>query len=306
MKTNNRQKDSLQTSTTQYYGYPSFRRMPGSSIHGFLDPGMRRGDDTLPSRFPLQNNSKNKQKGFTLIELIIVVVLLGIVGVMGASFISEAFKGFFDTDVRVEIYEEGKSAMVRMEREIHIALPNGVRVNGDGIEFGVIDENSMANVFGQYTETSPSGSTSITDRTAGLPLNTLVSMYNTEWAIFANGSRTYRVTSNGTNPMILDRNIGPSSPYQRFYAVRPDAVSFTVVGTTLSRSTATVTAGANLGAFGNAQPLAQDIVPSNGLPYFTYDPGTSSRNSLVSIHFAISRNGEIVNFHKEVQIRNVP
>ena len=245
------------------------------------------------------------QNGFTLIELIIVIVLLGIIGAMGAGFISAAFRGFFDADVRMEMYEEGKSAMVRMEREIHIAVPNGVQVNGDGIELGVVDENAMAGVFGQYTEAHPSDTT-ITDRTAGLPLNTLVSIYNTEWAIFNNGSRTYSVTSNGTNPMTLDRNIGAVSPYQRFYAVRPEAVRFSVAGTTLSRSTATVNAGALLGAFGNPQSLAQNIVPSNGLPYFTYNPGNSTRNSVVSIHFAIARNGETVNFHKEVQIRNVP
>jgi prepilin-type N-terminal cleavage/methylation domain-containing protein len=249
-----------------------------------------------------------RQRGFTLIELIIVVVLLGIIGAMGAGFISEAFRGFFAADVRMEMYEEGKSALVRMEREIHIALPNGVQINGNGIDLGVIDENAMAGIFGQYTEEHPSGDTTITDRTAGLPLNTLVSIYNTEWAIFNNGSRTYRVTSNGTNPMTLDRNIGAVSPYQRFHAVRPQAVRFEVTGTTLSRSTGAVNAGAALGAFGNPQTLAQNVIPSNGLPFFTYAPGTSTRNSVVIIHFAIQRpeTGETVNFHKEVQIRNVP
>jgi len=115
------------------------------------------------------NQHDKKQNGFTLIELIIVIVLLGIVGAMGAGFISQAFKGFFDTDVRMEIYEEGKTAMVRMEREIHIALPNAIIaldktalppyddvVNnagfGNAIIFGEIDETKMAGVFGQYTD----------------------------------------------------------------------------------------------------------------------------------------------------------
>lgn len=258
----------------------------------------------------MSGRGKN-ENGFTLVELVIVIVLLGIMGAMGTGFITEAFRGFFDADARIEMYEEGKAALVRMERELRIAVPNAIDVPtgagaGNSVSFGVIDENAMAGIFGQYMEEHPTGTTTITDRTAALPINTLISLYNTNWAIFSNGSRTYRVTLVSGNQMTLDRVIGPASPYNRYYAVRTQAVRFEVTGTTLSRATATVNAAGAVGAFGNPQILAQNIMASNGLPYFTYDPGTSTRNSMVGINFAISRNNETLNFHQEVQIRNVP
>jgi len=253
-----------------------------------------------------------RPNGFTLIELIIVIVLLGIVGAMGAGFISSAFKGFFGADARMEMYEEGKSALVRMEREIHIAVPNAVDVStttiaDDTISVGLVDENAMSPVFGQYTETTPTNR--ITDPTAALPVGTLVSIYNTSWNDFADSSRIYSVTGlsgTGNRRMTLGENIGLTSPYNRYYAVQNVAVRFSVANGVLSRSTATVSAAAALGGFGNPQPLVKNIVPSGGLPYFIYAPGTSSRNSMVTINFAIARNNETVNFHKEVEIRNVP
>jgi hypothetical protein len=227
---------------------------------------------------------------------------------MGGEMISAAFKGFSDTDARMEIFEEGKLVLMRMEREIHIALPNAVYIDGDTIEIGVIDENAMTGVFGQYTEASPTGGTTITDRTASLPENTLVSIYNTSWNDFAvaANSRVYQVRSSGINPMTLDRNIGTASPYGRYYAVRPEAVRFAVASGVLTRSTATVTVGGDLGAFGGAQILAKNITQNGTLPFFTYNAGTSTRNSVVIIHFTISNGAETVNFHKVIQVRNVP
>lgn len=257
-----------------------------------------------------------RPNGFTLIELIIVIVLLGILGAMGAGFISSAFKGFFGADARMEMYEEGKSALVRMEREIHIAVPNAVDVStttitDDTISVGLIDENAMnlppVPVFGQYTETTPTNR--ITDPTAALPVGTLVSIYNTSWNDFADSSRIYSVASldgTGNRRMNFTETIGLASPYKRYYAVRNMAVRFSVANGVLSRSTAAVTATNPLGGFGTPQSLAKNIVPSGGLPYFIYALGTSSRNSIVAINFAITRNDETVNFHKEVEIRNVP
>ena len=240
-------------------------------------------------------------------EMIIVIILLGIIGVAGFEFVSQAFKGFSSSQTRTEIYEEGKSGFVRMEREIHLSVPNGVNVSAGGatVSFGLIDEIAMRAIFGEYSENDPAGTNIITDQTAGLPRNSLVSIYNTGWSTFATGSRLYEVTSHNANPMTLDANINVASPYQRFFAVRDTCVQYQVSGNVLYRLRAAVDS-AGVGAFANPKPLIKNIFQTGSLPYFDYQAGTSSRNARLSIHFTISANGESVNFHKEIHIRNVP
>jgi len=251
---------------------------------------------------------KIPENAFTLIELIMVMVLLGIVGAMGAQFISKAFEGFADTDARTEIYEEGKLGLVRMERELYHAVPNAINVSGansNTITFGMIDESEMQNTFGQYTEVNPIGTNAITDLTAGLPVNSLISIFNTSWGTFSSGSRIYTVTSNNVNPMTLDTNISVSSPYQRYFVVRNKAIQYQVTGSTLTRLTADVDSTGS-GVFGTPQPVIKNISQSGALPYFDYTAGTATNNGRLTIHFTISGNNESVTFQKEIRILNVP
>ena len=249
-----------------------------------------------------------KEDGFTMIELIMVMILLGIVGVLGAQFISEAFRGFSDTDARTEIYEEGKLGLVRMERELYHAVPNAIQVSGvnsNTITFGSIDELAMQNVFGQYSEINPTGTNSITDLTAGLPVNSLISIFNTNWSTFSTGSRLFSVTTNNANPMTIDTTISVPSPYQRYFVVRNKAIQYQVVGSILYRLTAAVSSG-GVGVFGNPQPVIKNIFQSGTLPFFDYSAGTATNNSRLTVHFAITANNESVNFQKEMIIHNVP
>lgn len=61
------------------------------------------------------------QKGFTLIELILVVVLLGIVGIAMTSAFVPTMTVSVNIDERKEAFQQGRTAMERMMREIREA-----------------------------------------------------------------------------------------------------------------------------------------------------------------------------------------
>lgn len=249
--------------------------------------------------------------GFTLIELVIVVVILGIIGVAGASFISKGFEGFIATDNRVAIYEEGKIALVRMEREIHNAIPNAFNLpSATELQLGMINEVAMSNVFGIYNENPPTFVLTdlfvlppTSNPAAYLPVGTtIISVYNRNWNDFSGGSRLHQVTGASGGTMTLSSKITPprSSPLKRYYAV-DKAIRYQLTGTTLNRAEAQVTV-AGVAAFGPDYPLARNVTALA----FSYTPAVLTRTAMVTINFTLTRGGEALNFHKEVHIRNVP
>ena len=70
--------------------------------------------------------------GFTLVELITVIVLTGILSLVVWRNLSLPIRGFVDLTARNEATGAVRLAMNRMTREIRLALPNSVRVSADG------------------------------------------------------------------------------------------------------------------------------------------------------------------------------
>lgn len=66
--------------------------------------------------------------GFTLIEIVLVLTLVGILGAMSASFIRWPMESYRDTVVRADLVESANLALRRMVRDIQVALPNSLRV----------------------------------------------------------------------------------------------------------------------------------------------------------------------------------
>jgi MSHA biogenesis protein MshO len=89
---------------------------------------------TIHKRYP----TGSPCAGFTLIELIIVIVIIGVVATMIGALIRLPVQGYVDLGRRAALVDSAEGALRRMARDIRIALPNSVRItntaNGYALE----------------------------------------------------------------------------------------------------------------------------------------------------------------------------
>ncbi len=259
------------------------------------------------SSCPIRRPEGLGRKGFTLIELILVILLLGIIGVMGGEMIVTAFKGFSDTDARMELFEEGEMALMRMEREIHHMIPNAIdNPDSSTISFGLIDVQALRGVFGEYERVDDDTIHDIGNTV--LATGSLISIYNTNWAEFSSTNagirKIYGTTAAGGNMNLHKALIDGESATRRYYPVAK-AVRYHVDGSVLFRSEIAVTTAGDFATAlttASAYPLLSNITNFS----FSYSPATLTRNALVRINFTLDNKGNSLDFHKEIQVRNVP
>lgn len=72
------------------------------------------------------------QRGFTLVEMIVVIVITGIISGMVAMFIRAPVQGYMDSARRAEMTDIADTALRRMGRDIRTAVPNSVRISNCG------------------------------------------------------------------------------------------------------------------------------------------------------------------------------
>jgi MSHA biogenesis protein MshO len=74
----------------------------------------------------------SRQSGFTLVEMIVVIVITGIIAGIVALFITAPVHGYVDSARRAEMSDIADTALRRISRDIQTALPNTVRVTACG------------------------------------------------------------------------------------------------------------------------------------------------------------------------------
>ena len=91
--------------------------------------------------------SKDGEAGFTMVELLLVVVLTSILGVFGFQILTQCLLAQRDMQVRKEHSDDGVLAMEQISRELREAVGSSILTSTDTLEFRKAD---LSTTYGHY------------------------------------------------------------------------------------------------------------------------------------------------------------
>jgi MSHA biogenesis protein MshO len=286
-------------------------------------------------------SGRTMQRGFTLIELVITLVVSTVVVGFITLFISGPVTGFTDQARRARLVDSADAALRRIGRDVRRALPNSVRTTSAG---GIVALEVLSTVDGaRYRSQPPGVAAQILDfAAADGSLNVLgpFTQLTKPWTSATHYLAVYNVGVPGADAYELANVITPvnttinvsvdgatgedrvtlapafrfayPSPTQRVFLVE-GAVTYlcdTVAGTLMRYQGYSIAAsqasrdshGELIGAGATASLMANQLVNCS----FSYTPGTAERAGLVSLQFAVRAQGETVSLLSQVHVDNVP
>tara|TARA_R110001592_G_scaffold9288_1_gene49524 strand:- start:16918 stop:17751 length:834 start_codon:yes stop_codon:yes gene_type:complete len=267
----------------------------------------------------------SRQLGFTMIEMIVTIVIIGILGVGISSFIGGTTKGMIDTAERSQVATIAWLVSERLSRSLRHALPNSIRTGNDDtcleyipIYAGTDYLSVPVIVSATQFEVAPFSNMATGFNFALQPLRVAVypiddsSIYTLTTASMISSSVAQ--LSAGTTPnaqtirLSTTHQFPSDSPSKRLFMVaQPNMYCFE--GRMLNHyrdygynSTFTSAGLSNQTVIGSR--LGQG---SANKGQFNYTPSTLQRNAVVTISFKVlGDNGLVQVVNQEVQIRNVP
>jgi MSHA biogenesis protein MshO len=290
----------------------------------------------------IENTDTRKRSGFTLVEVITVVVILSIITVLGSNFVATSVESYDRVQQRSKLVNRGRQAMERITRQLRSALPYSIRLSSDAsglcIEFmpmtgggnylgpdydadGIVDQEELPD---SSNGVLPSAAYSVI--TAPFDINVGTSRYLTVGAMAATELYSAAIPSSREEigaigvsaivsiPLNGAHRFMRNSINKRFF-VLDDPGRFCVTGSQLffydgygmpTDGLSGIANGAPSGS--TASLLADNISDLTGITPFQISAATQDRNSVVTVTIPFgSRDGdETIELKQSVMIRNVP
>ncbi len=93
------------------------------------------------------------QRGFTLIESVMVIAITGVVIAVVSIFIVPATTAYFSSAARAQLTDRADTALRRMSRDLSVALPNSARVSASGLSVELIPVSGAARYAAETGDT---------------------------------------------------------------------------------------------------------------------------------------------------------
>ena len=293
---------------------PTLALVPSSITRDRVLAPASRGDPHAPSVYGIPR----KCTGFSFVEMVVVIAVLGILAAGSVRFLHFAAEGYGSAGGRAELSNTASTAMARMAIELEDALPYSVRVSGACIEFVPVNavtrylslplastgttvelvapDTSGAMLASARLVVDAESSTKLYDETLGhVSPTTTFAAPDAGGVITATLSSAYAFAS--------------ESPQRRVYVVSAPT-SFCVDGARLFRYTnygwlAAQATAALLPATSPDRQLVADNIAAGSTPFAVLAPSLA-RNNIVAITLSLSNGHDLVALDTSVHMRHVP
>lgn len=274
--------------------------------------------------------------GFTLIEAIIVIVIAGALSMVAGHFMQRPVEQYMDQTRRAELSNIADSAVRRIARDVHLALPNSVRVaTNQCVEFiptydggryrGALTAGGAGNAMQNdvpITQLDVIGALNFPPVSIAGDQLVIYHLGIENLDAYAGNNRASVTSFAGDVLSFAAEQFTISSPDNRFQLVSRDeeAVSFvcTGVGTDANgNGTGTLWRVSHYGFIAPAPAACQNVAagpPSISAILatrvsrceFSYAPGVIERSAIVGVRLNMTQSSETISLYHDVNVNNVP